>query len=173
MLRSVLTTLALLMLGLWLGAELMFVQVAAVAFGSLPPLFPNPADGVHGAGLVVAGSLAHLHYMGLALGLLFLVCTFFMRGFSRWHSLLPQAVLVLVMLLITAYSQFILIPQMDTAQAAAGGSVAALPEQSPARATFDALHRQSVHLEAIVLVSGFVAFLLSGRLYTLRTDIPA
>ena len=37
--RSVLTTLSLLALGIWLGALLLFVQVAAVAFGALPPLF--------------------------------------------------------------------------------------------------------------------------------------
>ncbi len=43
--RSILTTLSLLALGIWLGALLLFVQVAAVAFGSLPPLFLNPADG--------------------------------------------------------------------------------------------------------------------------------
>ena len=169
MVRSALTTLSLLLLGLWIGAELMFIQVAGVAFSRLPPLFPNPADGVHGAGLVVAGTLAHLHYMGLALGLLFLAITALLRGFTRWHLLLPQALLVLVMLVLTAYSQFSVIPRMDTAQESAGGSVAALPESSPARATFDALHRQSVHLEAIVLVAGFAAFLLAGRPHALRT----
>jgi hypothetical protein len=168
MIRTALTTLSLLMLGLWLGAELMFIQVAAVAFHALPPLFAHPAEGIHGAGLVVAGTLTHLHYMGLALGLLFLVFTFLLRGISRWHSIVPQAVLVLVMLGLTAYSQFSVIPRMDTAQESAGGSVAALPENSPARATFDALHRQSVHLESIVLIAGFVAFLLAGRPHTLR-----
>lgn len=168
MVRSILTTLSLLMLGLWLGAELMFIQVAAVAFHSLPVLFPNPAEGVHGAGVVVAGSLTHLHYMGLALGLFFLVFTFLLRGLAHWHSLVPQTVLVLLMLVLTAYSQFSIIPRMHTAQEAAGGSVAALPETSPARATFDALHRQSIHLEAIVLIAGFAGFLLAGRPHRVR-----
>ncbi len=169
MIRGTLTTLSLLMLGLWLGAELMFIQVAAVAFHSLPPMFANPADGIHGAGLVVAGTLTHLHYMGIALGLLFLVFTFLLRGITRWHSIAPQAILVLVMLVLTAYSQFSIIPRMDTAQASAGGSVAALPEESPARATFDALHRQSVHIEGIVLIAGFIGFLLAGRPHTIRS----
>jgi hypothetical protein len=169
MVRSALTTLSLLLLGLWLGAELMFIQVAGVAFSRLTPLFPNPADGEHGAGLVVAGTLGHLHYMGMALGLLFLVFTVMLRGFTRWHTIVPQAVLVLVMLVLTAYSQFSVIPRMDTAQESAGGSVAALPESSPARATFDALHRQSVHLEAMVLIAGFAAFLFAGRTHSLRT----
>ena len=167
--RSALTTLCLLMLGLWLGAEIMFIQVAAVAFGALPPLFPNPADGVHGAGLVVNGTLTHLHYMGIALGLLFLFFTFLLWGSFRWHSLVPQAALVLLMLVLTGYSQFSIIPRMDTAQASAGGSVAGLPESAPARATFDALHRQSVHVELMVLIAGFAGFLLAGRPHTLRT----
>jgi FtsH-binding integral membrane protein len=166
--RSVLTTLSFLALGLWLGALLLFVQVAAVAFGALPPLFLNPADGIHGAGLVVGGTLVHLHYMGLVCGVLFLVFSFFLRARVRWHSVVPQAVLVLIMVVLTAYSQFSIIPRMDTARASAGGSVASLPESSPARAQFDQLHRQSVHVESLVLILGFIAFAFAGRPHSLR-----
>jgi hypothetical protein len=88
----------------------------------------------------------------------------------RWHSVVPQAVLVLVMVLLTAYSQFSIIPRMDTAQASVGGSVgvAALPESSPARVMFDQLHRQSVHVEGIILILGFIAFGFAGRSHSLR-----
>jgi hypothetical protein len=138
--RGLLTTVSLLALGLWLGALVLFVQVAAVAFGALPPLFLNPADGIHGAGLVVGGTLRHLHYMGLICGLVFLLCSALLRAHVRWHSVVPQAVLVLVMVLLTAYSQ-----------------------SSPARATFDELHRQSTHVEEAILILGFVAFFVAGR----------
>jgi hypothetical protein len=161
--RSLFTTLSLLALGLWLGALVLFVQVAAVAFGALPSLFLNPADGIHGAGLVVGGTLKHLHYMGLICGVIFLVCSLLLRGHVRWHSVVPQAVLVLIMVLLTAYSQFSIIPRMGTAQESAGGSVASLPESSPARATFDQLHRQSTHVEGMVLILGLVAFFVAGR----------
>lgn len=168
--RSVLTTLSFLALGIWLGALLLFVQVAAVAFGELPPLFLNHAEGIHGAGLVVGGTLRHLHYMGLICGVLFLIFSFLLRARVRWHAVVPQAVLVLIMVVLTAYSQFSIIPRMDTAQAAAGGNVgvAALPESSPARAEFDRLHGESVHLEAAVLILGFIAFALAGRPHALR-----
>src|ERR1700759_1132761 len=147
--RSILTTLSLLALGIWLGALLLFVQVAAVAFSALPALFLNPAEGIHGAGLVVGGTLRHLHYMGLICGVLFLIFSFLLRPPRRWPAVVPQAVLVLIMVLLTAYSQFSIIPRMDTAQASVGGSVgiAALPESSPARVLFDQLHRQSVNVE--------------------------
>ena len=168
--RSVLTTLSFLALGIWLGALLLFVQVAAVAFGSLPSLFLNPAEGIHSAGLVVGGTLRHLHYMGLICGVLFLAFSFFLRGHVRWHSVVPQAVLVLCMVVLTAYSQFSIIPRMDTAQASVGGTVgiAALPESSPARELFDKLHRESVHVEALVLILGFVAFAFAGRPHSMR-----
>lgn len=168
--RSVLTTLSLLALGIWLGALLLFVQVAAVAFGELPPLFLNHAEGIHGAGLVVGGTLRHLHYMGLICGVLFLIFSFLLRARVRWHSVVPQAVLVLAMVVLTGYSQFSIIPRMDTAQAAAGGNigVAALPESSPARAEFDRLHHESVQIETLVLILGFIAFALAGRPHSLR-----
>jgi hypothetical protein len=168
--RSVLTTLSLLALGIWLGALLLFVQVAAVAFGTLPSLFLNQAEGIHSAGLVVGGTLRHLHYMGLICGLLFLVLSFFLRSRVRWHSVVPQAVLVFAMVVLTAYSQFSIIPRMDTAQASVGGTVgiASLPESSPARVLFDKLHRESVHVEGLVLILGFIAFALAGRPHSLR-----
>ena len=166
--RSVLTTLSLLALGIWLGALVLFIQVAAVAFSALPSLFLNPAEGIHGAGVVVGGTLRHLHYMGLICGVLFLLFSFLLRARVKWHSVWPQAVLVLIMVVLTAYSQFSIIPRMDIAQAAGGGNVASLPESSPARAQFDDLHRQSVHVEGVVLILGFVAFLLAGRPHTLR-----
>ena len=165
--RSLLTTVSLLALGLWLGALVLFVQVAAVAFDALPPLFPNPADGIHGAGLVVGGALRHVHYMGLICGLVFLLCSALLRGHVRWHSVVPQAVLVLLMVLLTCYSQFSIIARMDTAQQSAGGSVASLPESSPARATFDQLHRQSTHVEEAILILGFAAFFVAGRRHSI------
>lgn len=164
-LRTLLFTLSLLSLGLWLGALVLFVQVAAISFGALPSLFLNPAEGTHAAGLVVGGTLQHVHYMGLICGIVFLVCSaLLLRGRRlRWHSVVPQAALVFVMILLTAYSQFSIIPRMDTAQASAGGSVAALPESSPARVTFDHLHQQSTHVETVILLLGFVAFFVAGR----------
>src|ERR1700745_2961611 len=168
--RSILTTLSLLVLGIWLGALLLFIQVAAVAFSALPPLFLNPAEGIHGAGLVVGGTLRHLHYMGLICGVVFLVFSFLLRTRVRWHSVVPQAVLVLVMVVLTAYSQFSIIPRMDTAQQSVGGTVgiAALPESSPARVVFTQLARHAVNGEGLVLPLGFIAFALAGRAHSLR-----
>jgi hypothetical protein len=108
--------------------------------------------------------------MGLICGVLFLLFSFLLRARVRWHSVVPQAVLVFCMVLLTAYSQFSIIPRMDTSQASVGGNVgiASLPESSPARAMFDKLHRESVHVEGIVLILGFIAFAFAGRPHSLR-----
>ena len=57
-----------------------------------------------------AARFVHLHYMGLICGVLFLVFSFLLRARVRWHSVVPQAVLVLIMVVLTAYSQFSIIP---------------------------------------------------------------
>ena len=108
--------------------------------------------------------------MGLICGVLFLILSFLLRSRVRWHSVVPQAVLVLAMVVLTAYSQFSIIPRMDTAQASVGGSVgiASLPESSPARVLFDQLHRESVRVEGLVLILGFIAFAFAGRPHSLR-----
>ncbi len=161
--RTFIHTFSMLVLGLWIGAIVFFVMVAKVAFTVLPPSLPDHAAGIHAAGQVVGGSLTYLHYLGLAMGILFLLCALMLRAGLHWHSLVPQVLLVLVMLGVTAYSQFSIIPRMETARASAGGEIAAVPENNPARVIFDQLHRQSTHLETIVLICGLIAFLLAGR----------
>ncbi len=153
----------MLALGLWIGAIVFFILVAKVAFTVVPPNFTDQARGIHAAGQVVAGSLTNLHYLGIVLGILFLLFGLVLRSRVHWHSLLPQMLLVFVMLALTVYSQFSIIPRMDTARASAGGEITAVPQDNPARVIFDQLHRQSTHLEAIVLICGLVAFLLAGR----------
>jgi hypothetical protein len=117
--RTLFHSLVYLALGIWLGALVFFGAILAPsAFTQLPPLFATPAAGIHAAGLVVGGSLVRLHWMGLFCGIIFLLVTFLAR--THYRSIIPQAVLVLVMLLLTGYSQFSIIPRMDTARDSVG-----------------------------------------------------
>ncbi len=166
--RNLLSTLSLLLLGLWLGALVFFGFVAKVAFDSLPPLFPNHPAGIHAAGLVVGGSLGWLHTLGLVCGIVFLLFTLVLSRFVHWHSYAPQALLVLAMLVLTAYSQFSIIPRMNTARDSVGGEVTAVAENNPGREIFDHLHQQSTHVEGAVLICGLVAFLFAGRPQKIR-----
>jgi hypothetical protein len=155
-LRTLFHSLVYLVLGLWLGALVFFGAVLApIAFSQLPSLFPTPAAGFHAAGLIVGGSLVRLHWIGLVCGLIFLALSVLAR--VHYRTIIPQGALVLAMMLLTAYSQFFIIPQMDTARESVGGNVAAVAADNPGRQIFDRLHQRSVHVESLVLLCGIAA----------------
>jgi Domain of unknown function (DUF4149) len=160
--RTLFHSLVYLVLGLWLGALVFFAAVLApIAFSQLPPLFATPAAGIHAAGMVVGGSLVRLHWIGLFCGLIFLVVSVVAR--AHYRTIIPQAVLVLVMMLLTAYSQFSIIPRMDTARDSVGGNVEAVAANNPGRQIFDRLHQRSVHVEVLVLLCGVGALVATAH----------
>ena len=97
----------------WVGGLAFFAFVVApVAFGSLPS--------AHEAGIVVGGTLRVLHWIGLIGGVVFCMATGWLWlgaevpariGFMR------QLALTTVMLLVTAYSQFRVLPAMEVDRA--------------------------------------------------------
>jgi hypothetical protein len=160
--RTLFHSLVYLVLGLWLGALVFFGAVLApIAFSQLPPLFPTPAAGIHAAGMVVGGSLVRLHWIGLVCGLIFLIVSVVAR--AHYRTILPQALLVLAMMLLTAYSQFSIIPRMDTARDSVGGNVDAVAANNPGRQIFDRLHQRSVHVEGLVLLCGLGALVATAH----------
>jgi hypothetical protein len=160
--RTLFHSLVYLVLGLWLGALVFFGAVLApVAFSQLPPLFATPAAGIHAAGTIVGGSLLRLHWIGLFCGLIFLVVSVVAR--AHYRTIIPQAVLVLVMLLLTAYSQFSIIPRMDTARESVGGNVEAVAANNPGRQIFDRLHQRSVHVDGLILLCGMGALVATAH----------
>jgi hypothetical protein len=160
--RTLFHSLVYLALGLWLGALLFFGAVLApIAFSVLPPLFATPADGIHAAGLVVGASLARLHWMGFICGLIFLLVVIVAR--VQYRTILPQALLVLAMMVLTGYSQFSIIPRMDIARASVGGNINAVAPDNPGRKIFDSLHRTSTHVEGLVLFCGLAALVATAH----------
>jgi Domain of unknown function (DUF4149) len=160
--RTLFHSLVYLVLGLWLGALVFFGAVLApIAFSQLPPLFPTPAAGIHAAGMVVGGSLVRLHWIGLFCGLIFLIVSVVAR--AHYRTILPQALLVLAMMLLTAYSQFSIIPRMDTARDSVGGNVDAVAANNPGRQIFDRLHQRSVHVESLILLCGLGALVATAH----------
>lgn len=143
--------LQLLTLVLWIGGIVFFSFVVA------PALFSILSDpGL--AGRVVSRALAELHYLGLVCGAVFLVASAFSEG-KRQKAMRG---LIVLMMLLTAISQFGIIPQMQHLREAVG-SIQALPVKDAGRAAFDRLHQISVILEGIVLVSGIAVVGLISR----------
>jgi hypothetical protein len=158
--RTLFHSLVYLSLGIWLGALIYFGAVLApLAFTELPRLFG--AQGIHAAGLIVGGSLVRLHWIGMLCGLIFLAAM--VVGRAHYRSIIPQSVLLLVMLVLTAYSQFSIIPRMDTARASIGGNVDAVPANNPGRQIFDQLHERSTHVEGLVLLCAIGALVATSH----------
>jgi hypothetical protein len=153
---TVLRIVRLIALAVWVGALVFFGFVAYVAFTSLPD--------THQAGIVVRGSLIALHHLGLIAGIVFLVCTLALLGTQGDSHPLRAAelVMVLAMLILTAYSQFSIIPRMEKDRLALGGEVTPATASAPEHQHFERLHKVSVKFEAAVLIGGLLLLGMSA-----------
>jgi hypothetical protein len=151
--------LMLLSLVIWIGALIFFPVVAQISFTVLP----SP----HLAGLVVRNSLIALHWMGLASGIVFLACSLIYDcvTIGRFRVFALSHILVIIMLTLTAISQFKTIPRMDALRISVG-EIAALPAGNPIRAEFDSLHAWSTRLETVVLLLGLVELYSVARRFS-------
>lgn len=137
-------------LAVWVGGLVFFGFVAAVAFRTLPT--------VEDAGLLVRGSLISLHHIGMVCGIVYLLFTLALLATQRdTHPVrAAELALILVMLALTGYSEFSVIPRMESDRLSVGGDISKAPEDSPAREHFNRLHKVSVRVEGGVLIAGLV-----------------
>jgi hypothetical protein len=164
--EALLRSARLLSIVLWEGGLLFFAFVLApTAFHVLPS--------THDAGLVVGGTLVILHRIGFLCGAVFLVATLILWSNRRIHRRKLYAielVLVAVMLAITAYLQFSVVPAMERDRIQAGGNVDAAPVDNPARLDFERLHPLSEQYEGVALFAGLgIVFLLAAEPQTQKT----
>jgi Domain of unknown function (DUF4149) len=163
--RTFLRTLILLAMVVWVGGLLFFgAVVAPVAFESLLPMFPDPALGLQVAGTMVRETLTHLHDIGLFCGAVLLLL-YIVERVTRTtrRSIGPPILLTVVMMGLTAYSEFSIIPRMDALRLKAGPAMADPASSDPARLNFNRLHNLSTSLEGIVLVCGIGLIVLYAR----------
>jgi hypothetical protein len=146
----------LLALTIWLGALIFFPVVAQISFSALPS--------AHLAALVVRNSLIALHWLGIGAGFVFLACSLIENRFAcgRLSALRPSHLLVLLMLALTAISQFHIIPRMDALRATVG-EINQLSTSDSVRLQFDHLHAWSTRIEGTILVLGVVVLYLTVR----------
>ena len=163
--RTLLRSLILLAIVVWVGGLIFFgVVVAPIAFGTLMPMFPDPSVGLHVAGTMVRNSLLHLHAIGLFCGLaLLLLCILERVTRATRRSIGPPLLLIAVMFGLTAYSQYSVIPRMETLRITAGAAMADPTSTNPARVDFNRLHNLSTSLEGIVLLCGLGLIVLYAR----------
>jgi len=148
---SFLRFLMLLSLVIWIGSLIFFAFVLApTAFQVLP--------NTHLAGNVVGRALNKLHWMAIDSGVVFLIGSLMYNYMTQGtaHLFAMRHVLICLMLLLTLFSQFWIIPRMDTLRAQVG-DFATIPLTDPLRVQFDALHVWSTRVEGAVLLLGLIA----------------
>lgn len=143
----------LLALIVWIGGIIFFAFVMA------PTLF-TVLPSTRLAGDVVGPVLGNLHRMGLVSGGLFLLCSLMYnwRRYAQLRVFSATHVLIMLMLAVTAISQFGITPRMQELRRSPDGL------QSPqGRHDFDRLHVWSTRLEGGVLLCGLGVVILTAR----------
>jgi len=153
---SFLRYLMFLSLVVWIGGLIFFAFVLApTAFQVLP----NP----HLAGNVVGRALGKLHWIAIVSGLVFLLSSLLYSRLTDGTAQLfaMRHLLICLMLGLTLFSQFWIIPRMDTLRAQVG-DFATVTLDNPLRVQFDALHVWSTRVEGAVLLLGLVVVYLAA-----------
>lgn len=152
-----LRTLMNLALIVWIGGIVFFAAVLApTVFRVLPTR--------EMAGNVVNPSLNSLHWMGLVAGVIFLLCSLTLSRieFARIKVLTAVNILVLLMLALTAISEFSIAPKMRTLRAEMG-TIDTVPINDSRRLDFNRLHQWSTRSEVGVLLFGLVVVILTAK----------
>jgi len=153
---SLLRYLMFLSLVVWIGGLIFFAFVLApTAFQVLPD--------THLAGNVVGRALGKLHWIAIISGIVFLVSSLLYSQLSDGtaHLFAMRHILIVLMLGLTLFSQFWIIPRMDTLRAQVG-DFAKVTLDNPLRVQFDALHVWSTRVEGAVLLLGLVVVFLAA-----------
>ncbi len=161
--KTLLRTLLYLALIVWLGAEIFFPVVAAITFMTLR------AD-THTAGTIIGQLLRILHNMGLVSGMVALALLALAPawGIYKPRLALPPMGLIVLMIALTVFSQFAIIPAMERDRFAAGGAIDAADSTNPTTLHFNKLHNRSEHVEEAILLLGLTAVAFVAKAETSR-----
>ena len=156
--KTLLRTLLYLALIVWLGAEIFFPVVAAITFMTLR------AD-THTAGTIVGQLLRILHGMGLVSGMIALALLALATawGIYKPRAVLPPMGLVVLMIALTAFSQFVIIPNMERDRIAAGGAIDTSDSTNSNTIDFNKLHNRSETVEEAILLFGLLTVVLVAK----------
>jgi len=148
----------------WLGAEIFFPVVAAITFQTLRP-------DTHTAGSIVGQLLRILHGMGLVSALVVLALLALAPAFGLYkpNAVLAPMILTVLMLGLTVYSQFGIIPAMERDRIAAGGAIDSSDQGNAITVHFNKLHDRSEHVEGAIMLLGIATVVLIAWAESART----
>jgi hypothetical protein len=112
----------------------------------------------------VNATLSKLHWMGIISGAVFLICSSLYNQLkhARPKPFTASHIFIVLMLLLTAISQFRITPKMRNLRAEMQ-AVDNLPLEDSRRVEFDRLHEWSTRMEGGVLLFGLGVVFLTAR----------
>jgi phosphatidylserine synthase len=152
---TLLRTIEFLGLSLWLGSDVFLSFVVA------PGVFRILAPNRNQAGAIVGHSLNVMHIGGIVCGLVILLARL-LRTKTFAGLATPAALCVVLMMVLTAISQYTVSAKMAALRVQMG-SIQATAADSPLLQEFGRLHGISVSLESGVLLAGLAAMYLMAR----------
>jgi hypothetical protein len=153
---SILRFLMILSLVAWIGGLIFFAVTAQTAFSVLPSR--------QLAGSVVGSALGKLHWMALISGIVYLSSSIVLSRLSTgsYHVFAGRHLLLLLMLLLTIVSQWVITPRMHALRTSLG-EIENVSPTDPTRVQFNRLHVWSEQIEKGILVLGLMAIYLTAR----------
>lgn len=149
--------LALLLLGMWLGAAVFFsASVAPNVFRVLRQAALVNASSL--AGSIVSPLLSTLNRAGFEIAIFLLVMSFFLTAGQTLTRRLAHLISLGVLATATGVGHWYVAARIATLRAAMALPIDQISPSDERRVTFDNLHRYSVLLFAIAIVAAAVAF---------------
>ena len=153
----------ILALVIWLGGIVVAGAIVAPSvFGVLQEW--NPVEGRVLAGRVFGEVLNRLHWLAYAMGtVMFVALTLHRLLGARPEKYGIRASILVTMMLVTAYSGFIVTPRVAALQGEVNGPFAALADDDARKVEFNSLHRLANILLGAAAVGGFVLLWWEAR----------
>jgi hypothetical protein len=158
----------LFLLGLWLGAAVLFSAVVAPTSFRVLRGFNLPNAGEI-AGTIVSHTLSVINISGFFLSLVLMVIAFGLRRNYSRGRLSAQIVLLAIMAVTTATGEWIIAARMRALRAAMIVPIDQVSLSDPKRVAFAALHGYSVAALGVAIIAALlVCFVVRNRSRTLH-----
>lgn len=155
--KTFLTVVGLLLLGVWLGAAIFFgAAVAPNLFGVLQAAGLANANEL--AGTIVTRLLGIINRSGFEISLFLLVTRFFGGRNHRMRWRLTEMLSLAILAIMTGISQWVISPKMLALRSAMQVPIDQVAHEDARRIAFDNLHRYSVDVMTVALIAALVAF---------------
>ncbi len=160
--KTIIRSVRLLLLGLWLGAAVLLgAAVAPAVFGVLRGAQLSNANEL--AGMIVQRVLAVINRGGFEIGLFLLVTGYFMSKRESRMVRFAEMISLAIMTIMTGVSHWVISARMLALKAAMQAPIDQIAGNDPRRVEFGALHHYSVAALGLAILGGLVAFLIMAR----------